>query len=217
MKKTTTIMAFLAVALCWTTASAQDASFGITGGPAVNTVLADNSDYKDAVSARTLYSVGLQLDYEFHEVVSIAPELLFSRRGWHSEFDAGIASAESEWRISYLELPLLVRIGLPLFDTVAPKLLLGPHAALFIDGQVDGDSQIFGFSGSDTDDISSDDVNDLQFGVTAGAGVDVNFDEFILTSDIRYMRNFTGIFETDDSDDDNIYHTSWSLMIGVLY
>ncbi len=217
MKKFAFALTLVATMLVCSTSFAQDPSFGIIAGPSTNTVLADNSDYKDAVDPVTLYSVGLQLDYEFHEFASIAPELLFSRRGWHDEFDLGLASGETDYRISYLELPLLVRFAVPIGDLIAPKLLVGPHAALFIDGQADGSSQFLGVQGDDSTDIDSDDVNDLQFGLTAGAGVDINLDELVVTTDIRYMRNFTGVLETDENDDDNIYHSSWSLMVGVLY
>ncbi|MGM0555232.1 MAG: porin family protein [Myxococcota bacterium] len=217
MKKLAVALTLVVGLLACSTSFAQDAKFGIIAGPSTNTVLADNSDYKDAVDPVTLYSVGIQLDYEFHDFISVTPEILFSRRGWHDEFGGSIASAETDYRISYLEVPLLLRVGVPIGDVIAPKLLVGPHGALFIDGQTDGSAQVFGIGGDDTNDISSDDVNDLQFGITAGAGVDIKFDDLIVTTDIRYMRNFTGIWETDERDDDNIYHASWSLMLGVLY
>jgi hypothetical protein len=217
MKKAIVALTFVAGLLACSTGFAQDAAFGIVGGPSSNTIIADNDDYKDSVDPVTLYSVGLQLDYEFHEFVGIAPEILFSRRGWHSEFDAGIASGETDYRISYLEVPLLLRIGVPIGDVIAPKLIVGPHGSLFIDGKAEGSGQVFGIEGDDTNDIDSDDVNDLQFGITAGAGVDIKVEDLVVTTDIRYMRNFTGVFETDEDDGDNVYHTSWSLMVGVLY
>jgi hypothetical protein len=219
MKKSVFVLGLTAALLACTPAFAQDAKFGIVGGPASNTVVADDGDYKDGVDPAALYSIGLQFDYEFHDFLGIAPELLFSRRGWNTEFGGSVASSEAEWRISYLELPILIRAGVPIGDVVAPKLVVGPQAALFIDGQVDGSAQIFGVSGSDQSDIDSEDIRDLQLGVVAGAGVDINVNEFVITTELRYTRNFSGILEDEDTNDadDNIYHSSWGLMIGLLY
>ena len=218
MKKCAFVLTLAAAFLVCSTATAQDAKFGIVAGPASNTVVADDGDYKDGVDPAALYSIGLQFDYGFHEFIGIAPELLFSRRGWNTEFGGGAVSSEADWRISYLELPLLIRAGVPIGDVVAPKLIVGPHAALFIDGEVDGSAQFFGVSGSDQTDIDSEDIRDLQFGITAGAGVDFNISGVVLTTDLRYTRNFSGILEDEDTNDadDNIYHSSWGLMVGVL-
>ena len=189
---------------------------GLIGGPGISRIVAEDGDFQAASESTSSYAVGVQGLVKFQEFIGLAPELLFARRGWDTEGFAFGQEFATEYRISYLELPILLRIAVPIGDVVAPKILAGPHGALFLDGKATGGTTGPFLDASAGTDIDSEDVNDLQFGVTAGVGLDLNFKVVVLTSDVRYVRNFTEVFESD-IDDEQTFHESWMFMFGLMF
>lgn len=194
--------------------TAQEVGGGVIGGPALTNVAAEDDGFGDISGARVGYSFGLQGAYDFANILEVAPEVLFSRRGWTSDGAFEGADIDSDYGFSFLEIPLLVRLALPLGDVMAPKLFVGPHGGLFIDGSRDASSDEL-FIGDEADDIDSEDVHDLQFGLTVGAGVDFELPTAVFTTDIRYMRNLTSVFE--ESGEDDVFLQSWQVMVGVIF
>ena len=198
--------------------AAQATNGGIIGGPGLTGIYADSDELGDATDSVAGYSLGLQGTYGFASILELTPEILFSRRGWETEGTVAGRDLSHEYGISYLEVPVLVRLAIPLGGVIAPKVMAGPHAALFIDGTRDANVSGPFLSGEGQTDIDSEDVNDLQFGFTAAAGLDVELPAVVFTTDVRYVRNLTGVFDPDDEDiDDNVYHESWQLMLGVMF
>lgn len=191
--------------------------FGVVGGVASNTVMSDNDGYQDAVEPAFGYAVGVRVVQDLHEFVGLAPELLLVGRGWSASFDNALASGEADLAIQYLELPLLLRFAAPVTESITPKILVGPRMAFFLSGRQDTRGEVLGFSDVGSDTIRSSDVQDFQFGLTLAGGVDITLAEWAVTADLRYERNVTGVSETGDPDDDNVYHTSVGLMLGVMY
>jgi hypothetical protein len=190
---------------------------GVIGGPGLTNITADDDDFETVSNNRVGYSLGLQFGLDFNEFFGLAPELLFSRRGWETSGEAFGIEFDSDYMLSYLELPLLLRIGIPLDGALVPKVLIGPHGSLFLDGERDGEAGGPFVNGTGPSDIDPSDVNDWQFGVTAAAGIDFNLEgSGVLTTDIRFVRNFTGTFDVGD-DDENVYHQSWYVMAGLMF
>ena len=215
MKRIVTSLVLFAALLLPSLAAAQTHG-GIIGGPGLSRVVAEDDDFQEASEVSAAYSIGVQGSVAFRNFIGLNPQLLFSRRGWNTDGPAYGQDFATDFRLSYLELPILLRIAVPIGDFIAPKLIVGPHAALFLDGKAEGDTSGPFLEASTATDIDSEDVNDVQFGITAGLGLDINFDLFILTTDVRYVRNFTKIFETD-LNDEKLYHESYMLMVGLMF
>ncbi len=193
-------------------------TFGVIGGPGLTNIAADDDDLGTVSGDQVGFSVGIQAGVDFNDIVGLAPQLLFSRRGWESEGEALDLELDNEYMLSYIDLPVMLRIGVPIADVVAPKVMVGPHGSLFVDGERSGETGGPFVDGQGTVDIENDDVNTFQFGLTAAAGVDFNLDGGVLTTDVRFVRNFTGVFDTDDLEgDDNVYHQSWYVMVGFMF
>lgn len=208
-------LCLFAILLLPATLAAQS-NGGVIGGPGISRVVAEDGDFQTASESTSSYAVGVQGLVKFQKFIGLAPQLLFARRGWDTEGFAFGQEFATEYRISYLELPILLRIAVPIGDVVAPKLLVGPHGALFLDGKATGGTTGPFLDATAGTDIDSEDVNDLQFGVTAGVGLDLNFNVVVLTSDVRYVRNFTQIFESN-VDDEKLFHESWMFMFGLMF
>jgi hypothetical protein len=190
---------------------------GIIGGPGLTNITADDDDFETVSNSRVAYSLGLQFGLDFNEFFGLAPELLFSRRGWETSGEALGIDFKSDYVFSYLDLPLLLRIGVPLEGALAPKVLIGPHGSLFLDGERGGEAGGPFVNGSGQTDIDPSDVHPGQFGVAAGVGIDFNLGgNGVLTTDVRFVRNFTGTFDVGDGEE-NVYHQSWYVMGGIIF
>lgn len=217
MARPTAILTLVVLLTVPAVASAQSHG-GIIGGAGSAGWAAEDDDVQDAVEADFAYSVGLQGRFRFQEYLAVKPELLFSRRTTRLEGGALGFEFENKYGISYLEVPLLVRAAVPVADIFAPKVFVGPHASVFLDGQQEGDVSGNGFTASDSNDLDSEDVRNLQVGITAGVGLDINFDAVVFTSGLRYVRHFTPIFEQEEGDNaGRVRHESWLLMAGLMY
>ena len=220
MKRLVTLAVFVVGFLAPAVGAAQATNGGIIGGPGLTGIYADSDEFGDATDAVAGYSIGLQGTYGFASILDLTPEILFSRRGWETEGTVAGQDLSNEYGVSYLEVPVLLRLALPLGGVLAPKIMAGPHAALFIDGTRDANAEDdFPFLGGEgRSDITSEDVNDLQFGFTAAVGLDVELPSAVFTSDVRYVRNLTGVFDPgEEGIEDNVYHESWQLMLGVMF
>lgn len=215
MRNIVTILALVAGSLAPAVVSAQSHG-GIIGGPGTAGFAAEDESVQDATEADFAYSIGLQGRVNFQEFLSAKPELLFSRKTTRLEGQALGVDFESKYSISYLEIPLLLRAAVPIADIFAPKVFAGPHASIFLDGKREGDASGSFFQVSDSSDIDSEDIRNVQFGLTAGLGLDINFQTVVVTSGLRYVRNFTPIFEDPDTDD-RIRHEVWLFMGGLMF
>lgn len=188
--------------------------YGVVGGINLNNVQSDLNRFDDVSNAMVGYQAGIQGAWRFAGVLSLNPELVFSRRGWDTEGNVFGQSRSLNYNFSYMELPVLLSASAEVIDGVRPKLFAGPHAALFLDGSAEGGENLFGGQGSD---IDGDQINDLQFGVTGGIGANFDVGNLTLTSDVRYQRNVTGIFENTPENVDSVEHESWQLTLGFLF
>lgn len=197
------------------TASAQSHG-GIVGGVGTSGFAAEDGDVQDRTASNFAYSVGLQGRVEFQEFLSLKPELLFARRTTDVEGGAIGFDFDNKYYLSYIEIPVLVRVAVPIADILAPKIYAGPHLDVFLDGRWEGETSGPFLDSSDSRDLDSGDVRNLQFGVTLGAGLDINLDPTVVTTSVRYGRNFTPIFQDPDRNE-RVYHDVWLAMAGFMF
>ena len=98
------------LALCCTMGFAQ-LSFNVKAGLNLSSYIGDNSDHsKFKPGAR----VGVGMEYQFTDLVSLQPSLFFSQKGakYSEGYDGSIIDADADVKINqlYLELPINVQI-----------------------------------------------------------------------------------------------------------
>lgn len=159
-----------------------------------------------------LYRAGGRIALSTGDYLSVVSEVAYAKRG----YDTSEAAIEHfRLRSSYVELSGLLEAGIPA-GVARPKLLGGPFVAYFLTGRTEESSPGLGPEPF-TYDIDRDNVNDLQFGLSAGAGIDFDLSAATLSFDIRYAHNLTEYFAEDILDEANIHHTRWSANIGLLF
>jgi len=131
-------------------ADAKPVEYGIKAGMDSTTVsysgsygyLGNGDFFNQYIKSRTGMVGGVFVTFPLAGVFSIQPEMLYVQRGWVFEIGdipmtgaddptiIGMASAKSEVRTSFLEVPILAKATLPLAGPVKPSLYAGPSMSI---------------------------------------------------------------------------------------
>jgi hypothetical protein len=197
------LLAFLAPS----TASAQ-VSVGISGGLSLATVTGDDVE-DDDVDSRTGILVGGFASFPLSDIISFTSGLYYVQKGAKSNEFGGDAT----FKFDYLEVPLLLQVGL--FDSgkAAVSVFAGPAVAFEIGCKAEASDG----TDSESIDCDSDPLNfetkSLTFDAIFGAGVRIMTSEtmFFLANGGLDM----GLTSIDDSaDEDDVKNSSWFLQAG---
>ncbi len=141
-------------------------------------------------------------------VVVIQPELLYSQKGvkWEEEF------LDETWKLTYkfnyIEVPIFVKIIMPIQGKVKPNLFLGPYFAIAITDPR-GELEIDGMT------IEEDlvGVKDTDFGLVFGGGIDFGLKKGKIVFDVRYGLGLT----TLDEEGGDVKNNVFSFLLGYSF
>lgn len=173
---------------------AQDAvKTGAKGG--INFANISNSDFE----SRTGFVVGGFAKFSIPmSPFSIQPEALYSQQG--GEIDG------NEVRLDYLQVPVLFKYALIPAGPAQPNLFLGPYAGLrLVAEQEGGTGGILGGSSNIENETES-----VDYGLIAGAGVDIEVGDSIFTMDARYTFGAADVFKNGDGK-----HRVFAITFGI--
>jgi hypothetical protein len=104
----------------------------VRGGPTIAGVLWEDPYAADGMGGLRRYHAGATITASLSRWFEIEGDLLLSRKGFRDRGGAHIGTLESD----YLELPLLLKLGLP--TRISPHLMVGPTAAFQLRCRVTG-------------------------------------------------------------------------------
>jgi hypothetical protein len=155
--------------------------WGFTAG--VNVATWSGSDAEDA-EWRTDFMGGLSVNFGISDMLSLQPELLYSRKGVKGS-EAGFTG---EIKLGYIDVPVLVKFATGTGQQMRPAFFFGPYVGFLLSC----DASITGFGSGDC----KDEVKSTDFGVIGGVGFDVGpYGIFV-----RFQQ---GLTKLDDSGDDS--------------
>lgn len=193
--KTIVMVAALAAALPQI-AYAQGISVGVKAGLNMATIsgeAVENTDLKTGLTAGVYLTLSTPL-------LSLQPEVLVSEKGAKQTQEVGGSSVETRFNSTYVDVPVLVRFGIPLpASPVKPYLFAGPSAGFLL-------SSKFSQDGEEID--VKDDQKSMDWAAVVGAGV--NFGA--LSIDAR--ANFGLSSVSDSSSDFDMKNRTYSVMVG---
>ena len=143
-------------------AAAQGTSFGVKGGVAFSTLSFDPSS-EISYDLRSGLVVGGFVAFPLGSRLTIQPEGLFVQKGAKAD-DLGVSATI---KLDYVELPVLVKYRIAGGPARSFHLLGGPSVAFKVSAS---SSATFGGTTIETD--NDDDIERLDYGVVAGAGMD---------------------------------------------
>jgi opacity protein-like surface antigen len=190
MKKTLLVLS-LVVCFLMGSMNLVAASYGVKGGInfAKVTDVVDGTDTK----MRTGISLGLFLEYELSENLSIQPEVLYSMKGIKLESLLG----DVEWKLDYIDIPVLLKYKFGSGESMKPYLLVGPYIGIKASDKVD----------SPLGEYDAD-AKSMDFGMTLGLGAQIS--NFLVEA--RYSMGLAKVF--DDADSKN---SVFNIMIGYAF
>jgi len=168
--------------------STNEAQFGIKGGVNFSNIYSTEVDDNNVL---TSFNAGLYGKFPISDIVSIQPEILYSRKGGELTYNNAFTSGVSQFKLNYIEVPVLLNVNI----TKEFSVHAGPYFAYLIDAEVNNDAEgdVLDFE----DAYNNDDFNKFDVGISGGIGFD--FDSFGIGARYNYgfstigkERNFAG-------------------------
>ena len=190
--------------------------FGVKAGYNYSTFSGETSSLSTIEGLSGFYIGGL-VELPISNVLSIQPELIFSRQGVDLRQglkNLSIRTDTSEIRLDYLNIPVMAKVNL------GPIFLEGGVQFGFLVNKPKVDSYIANVYLRNL--LDKDSYNSFDFGVGAGLGVKLNQHFFVET---RYTYSLTNVFDPNDkhfkssliSDGDNFKNSVFSIGLGMKF
>jgi hypothetical protein len=197
-------MAVLAgLVLAAPSAMAQGVQVGLKGGFNASTLTFKNADWP--TSSRKSGTGGVFLVVPIFGRYSVQPEVLYSPKG--AVFEG--AAFPTEIEIDYLEAPVLVRV--PVIGGAGARIyaLAGPSFAYRLRARTRTT-----FSGATEAIDAAEDIERLDFGILAGAGMELG--RFLVEG--RYTYGLSDIdTEKDDRSRVTVHNRTLNVLVGIRF
>lgn len=154
------------------------AGIGVKSGVTISSF---RPSLEGALGYRTSYLFGLYGQIPATEVLTLQPEALFARRRSQGP------SSRFQYRLDYLQLPLLVKASLPTGSQFLPHLHAGPYVGLAIRRRIIDrvDRRVYY-------NPKYDYFEPFEVGMSIGLGVEAVLQDHVVTLSGRYDTGLTG-------------------------
>lgn len=153
--------------------NSNEPQFGIKGG--VNFSNIYNAEVDDN-NILTSFNAGLYGAFPIGDIISVQPEILYSRKGGELTYNNAIITGKTQFKLNYIEVPALLKVNI----TENLSVHAGPYFAYLIDAEVNNDAN--GNAIDFENDYDNNDFNKFDVGISGGVGF--GFD--VLGLGIRY-------------------------------
>jgi hypothetical protein len=201
-----------ALACCACGAFAQVSIIPKVGVNFANASLSESNFLEGGKSSLIGLTGGLGFNFSLtsDNFLSIQPEILYSQKGFSSA-STGLVTYDGDYRLSYLEIPLLVKINFG-GEKVRLYVNAGPSIGYLLSGRVNGRVSALGILGTSIDesieftdsptplDIRQLDANRIEAGLNFGGGLGYAFaGSTALFVDVRYNMGLTDFNNQEQS------------------
>jgi hypothetical protein len=131
------------------------------------------------------------LQFNLGKVLAIQPEFLYTMKGARMEEEILGETVKVAFNLSYLEVPVLVKLMIPIPGGVKPSLFVGPSIAFKLGAKLKTE-----VLGDTTEEDLSDDMEDTGYGLIFGGGLDFGKISF----DVRYSFGLTSVSVYEDEE-----------------
>lgn len=186
--------------------NAQEVSFGAKAGLNIANLSGDMEE--DTKSLMGLH-VGAFAEIQFTERFSFQPELLYSMQGAKMEESAVGMSMEAKYKLSYINVPLMVKF----YAAESFFIEAGPQVGFLMSAKTEWEASGGGLNESGDEDIK-DELKSIDFGLNIGIGY--NFTEN-LSVGARYNLGLSNIADVEDGDDYKINNRVIQVSVGYRF
>ncbi len=180
----------IAVALTFLATSGSVAqtlvSIGPKAGPSFSELRGQDAGN---VTMRRGFAGGLFLSISPLQFLTLQPEFLLQQKGALSENET--SGNAIDIKTGYLNIPLLVKMRIPIFRTIFPHIYGGPQFSYAFKSSYSAKRQ----DGSPIDNFVA--LQEMDFGGVIGAGMDIEVKHLFVTIDFRYGLGAINIIKED--------------------
>jgi hypothetical protein len=139
---------------------------------------------------------GAYLNFPLGKVFSFEPELYFTQKGAEQQQDIGMGVVTTTIALSYIEVPLLFKIAIPLGEDYIsrPRIYAGPTVAYNIRRVLK--LRYEDPTGNDDSVVPFTDIKKFEAGFVVGAGMEFDVKGGLFTLDARYSWSLQTITTT---------------------
>ncbi len=149
--------------------------------------------------------IGGVINYAWKTGVSFQGELLFSTKGYK-------ASKES-FNASYIELPALIKIEIPIKKPIVPFINFGSYVAYQASSKIVYNDTITESLNKTT--FNKDKLNKLEFGMCLGAGVNYPLKKGVIIAEIRYTFGLTNVSKSTGLDRNRVIGLYFTYLLPI--
>ena len=184
---------------------AGQTTLALRGGASIATLGGDDPASSDS---RIGLNVGGAVTFGVLSGLGIQVGGAFVQKGT-TETEQGIDAKVS---FDYLEIPLLLRLGVPTSGSISPHFVVGPAFSVNVGCEVGGSSE--GVSASAKCSELDINIKSIDVGGMAGVGMDIaTSGSLSITLDIFYNLGLSSIDDSGTPDD--IKNRAWSVLAGI--
>lgn len=168
--------------------------FGVKGGINLANISGTDTDFE----IRQGMIIGASVDFSLPMLpIGVESGVYYTQKG--AEFE------NIDYKIDYIEVPVLAKVSLGPPGPISPHLIVGPTVGFMVNSEIED-------SAGNTLNVD-DTTTEIEFGGLAGVGADFNVGLAQLNAQIRYNYGFTKVYE--DSDDGN--NAVLSVVLGISF
>ena len=177
--------------------NAQEVKYGAKAGLNFANLTGDVED----ASMKIGFNVGGFAEIKVSDKFSVQPELLYSTQGAKSEESFEGETIESEWNLSYLNIPIMAKY----YVSEKFSLEAGPQIGFLLGSKVKVESIEVDFK---------DNTESIDFGLNIGTAYDFTENLF---AGLRYNIGLSNVAKTESGDDTKINNSVISLSLGYRF
>ena len=205
MKYSFTTLLFVLLTIAASLASAQRITGGLKAG--MNLANLHGDDIEDS-KFKIGFCGGGFVAFGLGKVVVIQPELLYSQKGAKREGEFMGETWKATYKFNYLEMPVFIKMIVPVEGKVKPNFFLGPYFGIMITDPR-GELKVDGT----TTEEDMEGVKDTDFGVVFGSGLDFVLGKGKIVFDVRYGLGLT----TLDEEGGDAKNNAFSFLLGYSF
>jgi len=197
----TAVVAAAAVITAFTPAQAQITAGVQVGVNSTNISLSESAGVN--TSSNITYMAGGWVGAHLGSIIALQVEAFYTQKG----ADLAFTPVET-LKIDYIEVPVILRVGIPIIPVIKPYIFGGPSIAFAVSCKTQTDG---GGSSIDCDDPQGQDIEIKSTDFSAIIGLGVQLSRFIIA--IQYDHGFDNIL-VDDTSTDEANNRTWTLKGG---
>jgi hypothetical protein len=198
------------IALVSTNGFGQSMNIGVKVG--INDATTGGADASS--QSITSFNAGMFATFNVAGLLALQPELLYTMKGYKASYpvmdEVGpipFGSGNVTAKISYLEIPVLLKLNTSSLSIIRLNIFAGPEVAFKLSSKAT--------SGSPSSEQDLQNINSTDFGIIVGAGININLPITTLMADIRYDIGMRALDSSSNPPD--IKNRVLTLNVGVEF